>query len=49
MPVTLYNQFGSPPCGLVRMTAKQVGVDVVLKNLDMFKGEHRTPEYAKVR
>ncbi|XP_037515511.1 glutathione S-transferase D1-like [Rhipicephalus sanguineus] len=47
MPVTLYNQYGSPPCGFVRMVARHVGVDLKLNNMDMFKGDHVTPEYLK--
>ncbi|KAL1426025.1 hypothetical protein MTO96_003494 [Rhipicephalus appendiculatus] len=48
MPVTLYNQYGSPPCGFVRMVARHVGVDLELYNIDMFKGDHLTPEYLKL-
>ncbi|XP_077551291.1 glutathione S-transferase 4-like [Haemaphysalis longicornis] len=45
MPVALYNQYGSPPCGLVRMVARHLDVELELRNLDMFKGEHLKPEY----
>ncbi|XP_075539613.1 glutathione S-transferase 4-like [Dermacentor variabilis] len=48
MPVALYNQYGSPPCAFVRMVARHVGVDLELRNLDMFKGDHVTPEYLKL-
>ncbi|KAH6931962.1 hypothetical protein HPB50_001852 [Hyalomma asiaticum] len=47
MPYTLYNIYGSPPCGLVRMLAKHIGVDLQLNNLNTLKNEHRTPEYLK--
>ncbi|KAH6931967.1 hypothetical protein HPB50_001857 [Hyalomma asiaticum] len=48
MPYTLYNLYGSPPCALVRMLAKHIGVDLDLKNLDAFNREHLTPEYLKI-
>ncbi|KAL1448542.1 hypothetical protein MTO96_028217 [Rhipicephalus appendiculatus] len=48
MPYTLYNLYGSPPCAIVRMLAKHIGVDLELKNVDPFKKEHMTPEYLKL-
>uniref|UniRef100_A0A1E1X7K5 Putative glutathione s-transferase n=1 Tax=Amblyomma aureolatum TaxID=187763 RepID=A0A1E1X7K5_9ACAR len=48
MPVALYNQYGSPPCGFVRMVARHAGVNLQLRNLDMFNGDHLTTEYLKL-
>ncbi|XP_075744208.1 uncharacterized protein LOC142802999 [Rhipicephalus microplus] len=48
MPYTLYNVYGSPPCATVRMLAKHIGVDLEVKNVDLFKREHLTPEYLKL-
>ncbi|XP_055907933.1 glutathione S-transferase D1-like [Eupeodes corollae] len=38
----------SAPCRSVLMTAKAVGVDFNLKELNLAAGEHRNPEYAKI-
>ncbi|XP_064459322.1 uncharacterized protein LOC135369735 [Ornithodoros turicata] len=48
MVLTLYNLYGSPPCGAVRMLAQYVGPDLELKNLNMAAGEHLQPEYLKL-
>ncbi|XP_077534967.1 glutathione S-transferase 1-like [Haemaphysalis longicornis] len=48
MPYVLYNVYGSPPCGLVRMLAKHLGIELELKNVDLFKKENLTPEYLKI-
>ncbi|KAM7312308.1 glutathione S-transferase 1 [Ixodes scapularis] len=48
MPVDLYNLYGSPPCGLVRMLAKHIGVELNVKNVNLAKGENRTPEFLKM-
>ncbi|XP_075542451.1 glutathione S-transferase 1-like [Dermacentor variabilis] len=48
MPYILYNIYGSPPCGMVRMLAKHIGVDLELRNVNTFKNEHRTLEYRKI-
>lgn len=48
MPVALYNQYGSPPCALVRMVARHLGVELELRNLNLFTGEHLKPEYLKL-
>ncbi|XP_075542448.1 glutathione S-transferase 1-like [Dermacentor variabilis] len=48
MPYTMYNLYGSPPCALVRMLAKHIGVDLELKTVDTFKREHMSPEYLKM-
>ncbi|XP_014675500.1 PREDICTED: glutathione S-transferase 1, isoform C-like [Priapulus caudatus] len=38
----------SAPCRAVHMVAKAVGADFDIKNVDIMKGEHRTPEYAAI-
>lgn len=48
MPVTLYNGMGSAPSTLVRMMAKEAGIDLSLKNVDMANREHLGAEYLKV-
>lgn len=48
MAIDLYYLPGSAPCSAVQMTAKAIGVDLNLKFLDLFKGEHLTPEFIKV-
>ncbi|KAL1422013.1 hypothetical protein MTO96_022545 [Rhipicephalus appendiculatus] len=48
MPVLLYNLVGSPSCGFVRCLAKEIGVQLSLKDLDFGKGEQRSGEYLKI-
>ncbi|CAN8015392.1 unnamed protein product, partial [Ixodes persulcatus] len=48
MTIVVYNQYGSPPCGFIRMLAKHLGLDVKLHDLNLFEGEHLTPDYLKL-
>lgn len=48
MPIDLYCLTGSPPCAAVLLTANIIGIDVNIKNVDLQKGEHLTPEFLKV-
>lgn len=48
MSIDLYYLSGSPPCGAVLLAAKIIGVDINIKNVDLAKGEHLTPEFLKV-
>lgn len=48
MSLDLYYMLGSPPCHAVMMVAKAVGVDLNLKPVDLFGGEHKSPEFLKV-
>ncbi|KAL1422005.1 hypothetical protein MTO96_022537 [Rhipicephalus appendiculatus] len=48
MPVLLYNLVGSPPCGFIRCLAKEIGVELNLRDLDFAKGEHRSEEFLKI-
>lgn len=49
MTIDLYYLPASSPCRSVLLTANAVGVQLNLKFLDLFKGEHLTPEFLKVR
>lgn len=48
MGLDFYMLDGSAPCSIVQMTAKAVGVELNLKPVDLFTGEHLKPEYLKV-
>ncbi|KAH6934162.1 hypothetical protein HPB50_021279 [Hyalomma asiaticum] len=48
MPVLLYNLVGSPPCSFIRCLAKEIGVELNLRDLDFVKGEHRSEEFLKI-
>ncbi len=48
MPVELFGALLSPPCRAVYMTAEMLGVDHKIHDIDILKGETRTPEYLKV-
>lgn len=48
MTIDFYYVPFSPPCRMVMMLAKALGVHLNLKFLDTSKGEHRTPEFTKV-
>ena len=46
--LVLYLHGLSAPSRGVWMTAKAAGIPVIIRYLDLFKGEHKTPEFAKV-
>jgi len=48
MPIDLYYLGASPPCRVVTLTAKALGLELNLKVIDMQKGEHLTPEFLKM-
>uniref|UniRef100_A0A1B6E3T1 Uncharacterized protein n=1 Tax=Clastoptera arizonana TaxID=38151 RepID=A0A1B6E3T1_9HEMI len=48
MPIELYYTPGSAPARSVLLAIKAIGVDVTLKELDLMKGEHLTPEFIKL-
>ena len=48
MAITLYGTMTSGPCRMVSMTLEFVGKKYDYKNVDLMKGEHKTPEYMKV-
>nr|AEV23869.1 glutathione S transferase class theta variant 1 [Periplaneta americana] len=48
MPIDLYYMAVSPPCRAVTMAASALGVELNLKFLDLYKGEHMTTEFVKL-
>lgn len=48
MPIDCYYIPGSAPCRAVLLTAKVLGVPLNLKQTDLMKGEHLTPEFLKL-
>ncbi|XP_054726906.1 glutathione S-transferase E14-like [Anastrepha obliqua] len=43
-----YYMLFSPPCRSVLLTAKSLGIELNKKVLDLFAGEHLTPEFLKI-
>jgi len=48
MSIDLYHMDLSAPCRAVRLTAKMVGVELNLKELNLMAGEQMTPEFIKI-
>ncbi|XP_077507970.1 glutathione S-transferase 1-1-like [Amblyomma americanum] len=48
MPIVLYYLVGSPPCGFIWSLAKEIGVQVCLKELDFAKKEHLGEDFLKL-
>ncbi|XP_069700040.1 glutathione S-transferase 1-1-like [Periplaneta americana] len=48
MPILLYNMEDSPPCLMVRLLAKTLGVKLEIKNFNYEKGEHKAPEFVEI-
>nr|APC23398.1 GSTd5 [Liposcelis entomophila] len=48
MPIDFYYLPGSAPCRAVLLTAKVLDVPLNLKQTDLMKGEHLTPEFLKL-
>lgn len=46
--ITLYYTPLSPPSRTILTVAEAIGLDLEKKNVDLFKGEHLTPEYTKI-
>ncbi|KAK3578004.1 hypothetical protein CHS0354_037386 [Potamilus streckersoni] len=46
--LTLYIHALSAPSRAVWMTAKAADIPVQIRHIDLFKGEHKTPEFAKI-
>lgn len=46
--IVLFYRPLSPPSRAVLLTAKAIGVNLELKNINVLKGEHLTPEFRKV-
>ncbi|KAH7960418.1 hypothetical protein HPB49_019301 [Dermacentor silvarum] len=48
MPVVLYNVVGSPPCSFIRSLAKEIGIEITLKNIRLKNGDHLAEEFLKL-
>jgi len=48
MVIELYNCTGSPPCKAVIFTAKELGIDLKITDLNLLTGEHMKPEFTKI-
>ena len=48
MPIDIYSMKLSPPSKAVLMTARQLNIDVNVKNIDTSEGQQMTPEFLKV-
>lgn len=48
MAIILFNSFKSTPCTLVRMVAHELGLNLILRNLDLEKNDTLHPDYLKV-
>lgn len=50
MPVIIHGLDLSPPCRAVMLTGRAIGIDIVLKDVDMFVNqEHKSESFRKVR
>ena len=49
MPRTLYGLRQSPFVRMVTITLDVLGLDYEFQKIDLSKGEHKTPEYTKVK
>lgn len=47
--IILYYTITSPPSRGIILASIALGVELQLKNVDMSKGEHLTPEFLKVK
>ena len=48
MPIDFYTHPISPPAQAVVITAKELNVELNVKEVDLFRGATRAPEYLKV-
>lgn len=48
MAIDLYFLAASPPCRLVQLVAKALGIDLNLIVVDLAKGDHLKPEFLKI-
>lgn len=48
MTIDFYYMPLSPPCRSIEMLAKTLGIELNLKVVDLFAGEHLKPEFVKV-
>ena len=48
MEIILYQANWSSPCRAVMITAKTLGLDITLKDLELMTGDHLKPEYLEI-
>ena len=48
MPIDFYYMGVSAPCRAVHLTAKAVGVDLNVKEIDLFAKDHMKPEFVAI-
>ena len=48
MVVEIFGMPLSAPCRILHMTCEALGVEYKETNVDLFKGENKTPEFLKV-
>lgn len=48
LPITLYHNCVSPPSRMALLAVRNMGLEIEIRNLDIYKGEQNTPEYLKV-
>ncbi|XP_071516662.1 glutathione S-transferase 1-like [Panulirus ornatus] len=48
MSITLYYHSMSPPCRAVMLTARALGLNLVVKDVDIMNGEHLKPEFQAI-
>lgn len=47
-PIILYHNCVSPPSRMVLLAVRNMGLEIEIKNVDIYKGEQNTPEYLKI-
>lgn len=48
MNIKLYNSKPCAPCSFVRVVGKEIGIEFELIDIELFKGDHLTPEFQKI-
>ena len=49
MTIEIYGMDLSAPCRILYMTCEALGLEYTKHEVDLFKGENKTPEYLKVK
>lgn len=48
LPIILYHNCCSPPSRMALLAVRNLGLDIEVKHLDIYKGEQNTPEFLQV-
>ena len=48
LPITLYHNCCSPPSRMALLAVRNLGLDIEVKNVDIYKGEQNTPDFLKL-